>query len=321
MVETTVTDPLWRRVAARYGIVDNGNTAVIEMAEASGITLLTAEERNPMRTTTFGTGELIASAIARGCRKFLIGIGGSATNDGGMGMLCALGFRFLDKEGNSLEGCGESLGRINRIDASEVMAEIRKCEFVVACDVTAPLYGSSGAAHVFAPQKGADNNMVKTLDAGLKNFAKAIELFNGMQVGNIPGGGAAGGMGAGMFALLNARLERGIDMVLDAIGFDNMLKDADLVVTGEGRIDRQTIMGKAPSGILQRASAQGIDVVAIGGTVDWCEELEQSGFTSVMAVSDPEMPKEKAMQRSIAYENVKRAGHDVGCQYAIANKM
>lgn len=310
-IETTVSDPIGRAVKARYGIIDNGQTAVIEMAEASGLTLLKPEERNPMLTTTYGTGELIADAISRGCRRFLVGIGGSATNDGGTGMLSALGFRFLDKERNTLEGCGGTLAEIASIDASQAMSELKDCEFIVACDVTAPLYGPNGAAHVFAPQKGANKEMVAQLDAGLQNFASAIYQFNGKDVTHIPGGGAAGGMGAGMYALLNSRLERGIDMVLNAIRFDDIITGSDLVVTGEGRIDRQTVMGKAPSGILRRASAQGIPVIAIGGRVEWCDELRKSGFAKILEASSPDMPKEKAMQRSIAYENMRRAGQQL----------
>lgn len=310
-IETTVSDPIGRAVKARYGIIDNGQTAVIEMAVASGLTLLKPEERDPMHTTTYGTGELIADAISRGCRRFLVGIGGSATNDGGTGMLSALGFRFLDKERNALKGCGGSLAEIASIDASQAMSELKDCEFVIACDVTAPLYGPNGAAHVFAPQKGANKEMVAQLDAGLRNFASAIYQFNGKDVTHIPGGGAAGGMGAGMYALLNSRLERGIDMVLNAIRFDDIITGSELVVTGEGRIDHQTVMGKAPSGILRRASAQGIPVIAIGGRVEWCDELRKSGFARIIEISSPDMPKEKAMQRSIAYENMRRAGQQL----------
>jgi glycerate kinase len=320
IIETTVSDPIGRRVIARYGIIDNGQTAVIEMAEASGLTLLKPEERNPMQTTTFGTGELIADAIGRGCRKFLIGIGGSATNDGGTGMLSALGFRFLDNERNPLRGCGSTLAEIVSIDESQAMSELKDCEFVVACDVTAPLYGPNGAAHVFAPQKGADEEMVEKLDKGLMNFAETIRKFNGKDVTDIPGGGAAGGMGAGMCALLNARLERGIDMVLNAIRFDDIITGSSLVVTGEGKIDRQTIMGKAPSGILRRASAQGIPVIAIGGKIDWCDELKESGFAEILSINTNGMPTKKAMQRSIAYENVKRMGSSIALRYVTPDK-
>jgi glycerate kinase len=200
------------------------------------------------------------------------------------------------------------------------MSELKDCEFVVACDVTAPLYGPNGAAHVFAPQKGADEEMVEKLDKGLMHFAEIIRKFNGKDVTDIPGGGAAGGMGAGMCALLNARLERGIDMVLDAIRFADIITGSDLVVTGEGRIDRQTVMGKAPSGILRRASAQGIPVIAIGGKIDWCDELKESGFAEILSINTNGMPTKKAMQRSIAYENVKRMGSSIALRYVTPDK-
>ena len=235
-------------------------------------------------------------------------------------MLSALGFRFLDKERNPLKGCGSTLAEIVSIDASQAMPELKDCEFVVACDVTAPLYGPSGAAHVFAPQKGADKEMVALLDAGLQNFASAIYQFNGKDVADIPGGGAAGGMGAGMCALLNSRLERGIDMVLNAIRFDDIITGSDLVVTGEGKIDRQTIMGKAPSGILRKASAQGIPVIAIGGKIEWCDELQESGFADIICINEEGQPTEKAMQRSIAYENVKRMGSSIALRYVTPDK-
>jgi glycerate kinase len=312
IIEKTVNDPIGRNIKARYGIIDNGQTAVIEMAEASGLVLLKPKERNPMQTTTYGTGELIVDAIRRGCRKMLIGIGGSATNDGGTGMLSALGFRFLDEKGNVLYGRGSELNKIALIDTHQVLPELRECEFIVACDVTAPLYGPNGAAYVFAPQKGADTEMVEALDKGLKNFAKAIKLFNGKDIAYMPGGGAAGGMGAGMCALLDARLGRGIDMVLDAIRFDEIIKGSDIVVTGEGKIDRQTSMGKTPSGILRRASNQNIPVIAIGGQVEWCDELRQSGFADIICINEEGQPTEKAMQRSIAYENMKRTGTKIG---------
>lgn len=312
VVSTEVSDPLGRTVCARYGTIDCGRTAIVEMAEASGLTLLQPDERNPLAASTFGTGELVVHALKSGCRKVLMCIGGSATNDGGTGMLSALGFRFLDRKGNSLYGCGKSLEEIACIDDTAVMDEVRQTEFVVACDVTNPLYGPNGAAHVFAPQKGADSIMVDRLDSGLKNFAAAIRAYNGKDVTETAGGGAAGGMGAGLHALLGAKLEKGIDMVLDALHFDALLEGCDLVVTGEGCIDRQTVMGKAPSGILRRATDKDIPVVAIGGRVEWCDELRRSGFARIIEVSDPDMPKEKAMQRSIAYDNVKRVGREVG---------
>lgn len=305
-VETQVSDPLDRPINARYGIIDRGRTAIIELAEASGLTLLNEEERNPMKTSTFGTGQLMVHAIKRGCTKLLLGIGGSATNDGGTGMLRAMGFRFMDKEEQELVGGGEILEKITRIDDSQAMPEIHNTQFVVACDVTNPLYGPEGAAHVFAPQKGATYTIVETLDCGLRNYAKAILRFNGKDVAHTAGGGAAGGSGAGLLALLDARLERGIDFILEAMHFEETIQGSSLVVTGEGCIDRQTVMGKAPSGVLRKASSQGIPCIAIGGRIKWCKELEESKFKKIICINDADIGTEKAMQYDVARANVKR---------------
>lgn len=310
-VELQVADPLLRRVQARYGIVNGGRTAVMEMSAASGLPLLTAQERNPLKTTTYGTGEMIADALGRGCREFLIGIGGSATNDAGVGMLRALGFRFLDVEGAELVGGGEILESIKSIDDSGVLPSLRDAEFRVACDVTNPLYGPEGAAYVFAPQKGADEAMVERLDAGLRNFAEVVKRYNGEDIATLRGAGAAGGVGGGLKALLGARLERGVDMVLEAIHFDDIIKECNLVVTGEGRLDNQTMMGKAPCGVLQAAKRQGVPCVAIGGAIEKCEELEQSGFAAMFSVTPEDMPLQQAMQRAVAMANVERAAEQI----------
>ena len=310
-VELQVADPLMRRVQACYGIVNGSCTAVMEMSAASGLPLLTAQERNPLKTTTYGTGEMIADALGRGCREFLIGIGGSATNDAGVGMLRALGFRFLDAEGAELVGGGEILERIATIDDSGALPLFRDAEFRVACDVTNPLYGPEGAAFVFAPQKGADEAMVERLDAGLRNFAEVVKRYNGEDIATLRGAGAAGGLGGGIKALLGARLERGVDMVLEAIHFDDIIKECDLVVTGEGRLDSQTMMGKAPCGVLQAAKRQGVPCVAIGGLVAKCKELEQSGFATMFSVTPEDMPLQQAMQREVAMANVERAAEQI----------
>lgn len=310
-VEVEVADPLGRPIVARYGVVDRGTTAVMEMSAASGLPLIAPEERNPLLTSTYGTGQMIAHALERGCRKFLVGIGGSATNDGGTGMLRALGFRFLDADGRELAGGGEILERIAKIDSSAARRDLAESEFVVACDVTNPLYGPEGAAYVFAPQKGADAAMVERLDNGLRTYARAIERYNGVKVDSIAGAGAAGGLGGGFRALLGARLERGIDMVLGAMHFDKIIADCDLVVTGEGRLDRQTTMGKAPSGVLREATAQGIPTVAIGGAVQSCRELEQSGFAAVLPIVAAPTTLAEAMQPEVAKENVRRTAAQI----------
>ena len=310
-IEVSVADPLGRSIVARYGIVDGGTTAVMEMSAASGLPLIAPEERNPLLTSTYGTGQMIADALDRGCRKFLVGIGGSATNDGGTGMLRALGFRFLDSDGNALEGGGEILECIHTIDTSAIREDLAEAEFIVACDVTNPLYGPEGAAYVFAPQKGADPAMVERLDNGLRVYACAIEKFNGVKVDSIAGAGAAGGLGGGFKALLGAHLVRGIDMVLDAMHFDQIIAGSDLVVTGEGRLDRQTMMGKAPYGVLCRATAQGIPTIAIGGAVLACRELVESGFIATMPIVAGPISLEEAMQRDVATENVRRTAMQI----------
>ena len=305
IVTATVNDPLGRPILARYGVV--GKMAVIEMAAASGLTLLTDEERNPWLTSTYGTGEIIMDAVKRGCRDFLVGLGGSATNDAGMGMLQALGFRFYDIDDQEIiDGCGGRLQDVARIDDTGVMDAIRQCRFTVACDVDTPFCGSEGAAYVFAPQKGADMEMVARLDSGMVSFAKVIEKTYGIDVTSMAGAGAAGGMGGGFYVFMNATLKRGVDMVLDAIDFDSIIRGADLVITGEGKIDYQTVKGKTAAGVLARAKAQDIPVVAIVGRVEKCESVEQMGFAGVYAIWEEEMPLEVAMQSNTAAANVEK---------------
>jgi glycerate kinase len=304
-VAVEVCDPLGRAITASYVKLADGVTAVLEMAVASGLPLLAPQERNPMKTSTYGTGQLIADALRKGCRKFLIGIGGSATNDAGMGMLEALGVRFLDVEGNLLHGSGESLEKVADIDLSGVCAGLAESEFIIACDVDAPLYGPKGAACVFAPQKGADAEMVAMLNDGLEHFSSVIRRVTGKDVSDIPGAGAAGGLGGGFVAFLPARLERGIEMVLDAISFDERIRGASLIITGEGRVDFQTLTGKTPYGILKRARRQGIPVVAIGGSVALGEkEASEAGFAGVYAVTPSDMPLEEAMKPETAVRNI-----------------
>lgn len=302
-ITISVSNPIGKPVNATYGIA--GDTAIIEMAAASGLPLLTVDERNPWVTSTYGTGEMILDAIARGCNKFLVGIGGSATNDAGTGMLQALGFRFYDKNDNLIENCcGGILGDIIRIDDTQVADAIKNAQFTVACDVDTPFCGPIGAAYVFAPQKGADADMVQRLDEGMARFAKVVEDKYGIDIVPMAGAGAAGGMGGGFHAFLNATLKKGIDMVLDAIGFDEIIKGADLVVTGEGKVDFQTAKGKTAAGVLARAKAQGIPVVAIGGCVEMCDSLNAMGFAGIYPILEEKVPLELAMQRDFASQNV-----------------
>ena len=319
-IRIPVQDPIGRTIFASYVILEDGNTAVLEMSSASGLTLLTPAERNPMLTSTYGTGQLIDDAIGRGCRRFLVGIGGSATNDAGMGMLTALGYRFLDAEGNELSGAGASLSKVCGIDCSGVSQAVRDSEFIVACDVDSPLYGPDGAAYVFAPQKGADPDMVKALDDGLRHYADVVASYTGkipMHGGpsctgetsimkdsaSMPGAGAAGGLGYAFVAFFGARLQRGVDMVLDAVGFDSIIEGADLVITGEGRIDAQTLTGKTPYGVLQRASRQNIPVIALAGSVALDDS---SGFTAIRQITPPDMQLSEAMLPAVASANLRR---------------
>ena len=305
-IRIPVEDPIGRTIFASYVILQDGNTAVLEMSSASGLTLLTPAERNPMLTSTYGTGQLIDDAIGRGCRRFLVGIGGSATNDAGMGMLKALGYRFLDAAGNVLPGAGASLSKVCGIDCSGVSQAVRDSEFIVACDVDSPLYGPDGAAYVFAPQKGADPDMVKALDDGLRHYADAVasgEASIMKDAASMPGAGAAGGLGFAFVAFFGARLQRGVDMVLDAVGFDSIIEDADLVITGEGRIDAQTLTGKTPYGVLQRAFRQNIPVIALAGSVALDDS---SGFTAIRQITPPDMPLSEAMLPAVASANLRR---------------
>ena len=320
VVRIPVEDPIGRTINASYVILEDGNTAVLEMSSASGLTLLTPAERNPMLTSTYGTGQLIDDAIGRGCRRFLVGIGGSATNDAGMGMLTALGYRFLDAEGNELPGAGASLSKVCGIDCTRVSQAVRDSEFIVACDVDSPLYGPDGAAYVFAPQKGADPDMVKALDDGLRHYADVVASYTGKipmhggpsctgetsimkDAASMPGAGAAGGLGYAFVAFFGARLQRGVDMVLDAVGFDSIIEGADLVITGEGRIDAQTLTGKTPYGVLQRASRQNIPVIALAGSVALDDS---SGFTAIRQITPPDMQLSEAMLPAVASANLRR---------------
>lgn len=314
-VTVPAEDPLGRVRDVSYVVLADGKTAVIEMSAASGLPLLQPHERNPLLTSTYGTGEMIADALSRGCRRFLVGIGGSATNDAGMGMLCALGYRFVDAQGNVLEGRGESMAKVEDIDMSRVSEAVKESEFIVACDVDSPFCGPRGAAYVFSPQKGADPRMVESLDAGMEHLSSVIARVTGKDVRNVPGAGAAGGLGGGFLAFLNARLERGIEMVLDAIGFDDIIRGADLVITGEGRVDSQTLTGKTPYGIMKRALRQGIPCIAIGGSVMLGDGDDVSGFDAVVPVTPPDMPLEEAMRSRIASSNVCDAVRKIVSRY------
>ena len=299
IIKTTVHDPLMRPVKSSFGITGDGITAVIEMASASGIQLVTSEERNPWITTTFGTGELIHAALDKGCRDIILGIGGSATNDCGMGMAAALGVKFLDAAGNSVGTGGGSLSDVIRIEMSGLDERIRETKIMVACDVTNPLTGPDGAAHVYGPQKGADPDMVKELDINLKKFSGLIAEQLGKDVGEIPGAGAAGGLGAGLIAFLDGDLFEGVPIIAAKTGLDGAVAKADIVITGEGGIDFQTQFGKTPYGVAQVAKKHGKPVIAVAGTIgEGAEELYKQGIDVVVSILDKPLSLEDAIQQT-----------------------
>ncbi len=265
IVNCTVTGPLGEPVSGFYGLMGDGDTAIIEMAAASGLHLVPAAQRNPLVTTTYGTGELIKSVLDKGVKHIIVGIGGSATNDGGIGMAQALGIRLLDQQGNELGYGGGELDKLATIDMSGLDARLKDVRLEVACDVDNPLCGEKGASRVFGPQKGATPDMVAQLDANLSHYGDIIFQQLGVDVKPMAGAGAAGGLGAALLGLLNAQLRPGIDIVMDAVKLTELVADADLVITGEGRIDSQTIHGKTPIGVARAAKQFNLPVIGIAG--------------------------------------------------------
>jgi glycerate kinase len=294
-----VTAPLGDRVSARFGILGDGATAVIEMAAASGLPLVPPNRRNPLVTTTYGTGELIAAALGRGVRKILVGIGGSATVDGGAGMASALGVRLLDAKGRGIAPTGGALAKVSRIDVSGLDPRVRAVGIEAACDVDNPLTGKTGAARVYGPQKGASAAQVRLLDRNLARLARVIRRDLGVDVAAMPGSGAAGGLGAGLVAFLGARLRPGVAMVIDAVRLPERLRGADLVITGEGRMDRQSAFGKTPVGVAQAAKRLGIPVVALCGSIgDGAEAVLSRGIDAYFAITPGPMTLDEAMRRA-----------------------
>lgn len=266
-IDLTVTGPMHTPVDAYYGYLKDTNTAVMEMASAAGITLVPDSEKNPLLATSYGVGEMINDAIQRGCRNFIIGIGGSVTNDGGIGMLKALGVRFLDENGEDAGEGGQALAKIARIDVSGMNPLLKECHIQVACDVNNPLCGKNGSTYVYGPQKGVTEDMKKTLDEAMAHFARVTSETLENDYMNTPGAGAAGGLGYAFLAYTGAALTPGIELILDAVGLEEELSSADVVVTGEGRLDFQTAMGKAPVGVARLAKKYNAKVIAFAGSV------------------------------------------------------
>lgn len=301
----SVTGPINEKVNATYGILKETNTAIIEMAQASGLPLVPAELRNPLNTTTYGVGEIIKEAIEKGCRNFIVGIGGSATNDCGVGMLQALGFEFYDENDNLVELGGKVLNQIKRIKTDNKLKELDQCNFKIACDVNNPLYGENGAAYIYGPQKGANEEIVKELDKGLKNFAEVVKKDLGKDIAHIEGAGAAGGLGFGFLGFLNSKLESGIKIILDEIKLEEVVKDADIVITGEGRLDNQTAMGKAPIGVAKLAKKHGAKVIAIAGcTTPDAVKCNEEGIDAYFSIVNKAMTIDEAMKKENATQNM-----------------
>jgi glycerate kinase len=290
---------LGRKINAKFGLIDEGKTAVIELADASGLRLLRKNEFNPLRATTFGTGELIRCALDKNVRKIILGVGGSATVDGGVGILQALGVRFLDAKGKVLQNLPEDLIRLEKIDLSGLDKRILRCELIILCDVENPLLGKNGAAEIFGPQKGATDSAVKKLEAGLKKISKIIFQTTGKKIAKMKYGGAAGGVPAGLCGLLSAKAVNGIEHFLDATHFDAALRKADLVITGEGSIDEQTLHGKGPFGVALRARRKKIPVIGLAGKISLKKNSRlKRYFDQLLPISNKALKLETAIQQT-----------------------
>ena len=308
-VTKEVTGPLGEKVEAVYGVIeskeDSSKTAIIEMSAAAGITLVPEESRNPMNTTTYGVGELILDAIERGCRHFIVGIGGSATNDGGVGMLQALGYDFLTREGKAISYGGDGLRELAKIKDSNVHTKLKECTFKVACDVTNPLCGENGSSAIFGPQKGATPEMVQELDQLLLHYAELSKEINVNADRFYPGTGAAGGMGFAFLTYTNATLESGIQIVLTETKLEELIKTADFVVTGEGRLDGQTALGKAPIGVASLAKKHQKKVLAFAGAVTQdAKECNQNGIDAFFPILRGIVTLKEAMDKENAHRNM-----------------
>lgn len=311
-IECPSYDPLMRPLSTTYGCTGDGRTAIIEMASCSGLHLLTNTERNPLHTTTFGTGIQMTHALSQGYRRFIIGLGGSATCDAGLGMLAAIGCRFYDASSNLIPyPCGKHLADIARVDTTHLPPALKQCEIIVACDVNNPLHGEQGAAHIFAPQKGANAEEVTLLDKGLQHIGRLFDAHAGKAISTTPGSGAAGGMGTALLTYLNATLTAGSKLVLDTIRFEEAIADAHLIITGEGHSDAQTLMGKLPLGILNIAKKQRVPVVLMSGSITHREQLLEAGFQEAIAITPPHQSLADAILPDNARTNLLNAVKEI----------
>lgn len=312
IVETTVHNPLGKLIKSSYGMIPRTNTAIIEMSAAAGITLIKENERNPLNTTTFGVGELILDAISKGCRKFIVGIGGSATNDGGIGMLQALGYEFLDSKGEQVPFGAKGLKDIAEIRTEKIAKELKDCTFCVACDVKNTLCGKNGCSTVYGPQKGATPEMIKDMDIWLENYANKTKIVKLCSDMNIPGTGAAGGLGFAFLSYLNAKLESGIELVIKETELEIYIKDSDVVVTGEGRLDGQSYMGKAPVGVAKLAKKYNKPVIAFSGCVtDEAIICNEHGIDAFFPILRTPCSLQEAMDCDNAYKNLRQTAQQV----------
>lgn len=301
-----VTGPLGEQVVAQYGILEQSKTAIIEMAQSSGLPLVPESKRNPLHTTTYGVGEVIKEAIAQGCRHFVAGIGGSATNDGGVGMLQALGFEFFDKEGNLVGAGGQVLNEIAQIKTDNKLKELAECTFKIACDVNNPLFGLNGAAHIYGPQKGATPEIIEELDQGLRSFSEVVKQQLGVDLAEEPGVGAAGGLGYAFKVFLQGELESGVDIIIKETNLEAHLEGADFVITGEGRLDYQTAMGKAPIGITRLANKKNVKVIALAGSIsDDAAANNGAGMDAFFSIQKSPISLEEAMKPEVTARNLK----------------
>ncbi len=308
MVEAVVHNPLGELIKSSYGIIRNSGTAVIEMSAAAGITLIDDKERNPLNTTTYGVGELIVDAVKKGCRSFIIGIGGSATNDGGVGMLQALGFEFLDDFGKQVAFGAKGLEKITAIKTENAFPELSKCSFHIACDVKNPLCGETGCSAVYGPQKGATPDMIRDMDAWLMRYGELTRRINPVADPDMAGAGAAGGLGFAFLSYLGATLESGIDLVIKETKLEEYIKDSDIVITGEGRLDGQTSMGKAPVGVARLAKKYGKTVIAFSGCVTpEAKACNNSGIDAFFPILRKPCTLDEAMNIDNAYANMEDA--------------
>jgi glycerate kinase len=299
IIQTEVSGPFFDKINSFYGILPDHTTAIIEMAAAAGLPLA-GDKKDPTITTTYGVGELIKHAVTEnGCRKIIIGLGGSSTTDGGTGMASALGIKFYDEMDKEFIPVGGTLEKIARIDLSGLIKEIKDCTIVAMCDVDNPLYGKNGAAYIFGPQKGADDESVRLLDKGLEHLANQLKRQFNLNVAQKPGAGAAGGLGAGILAFLNGSLESGIETVLDTVKFDALLSDANIVFTGEGRIDGQSLRGKVVAGVAKRAKKQNVPVIAVVGDIgDDIDGIHEAGVSAIVSINRVAVPFSIAATRS-----------------------